>query len=424
MLNVLIIGSGGREHAMAQGICQSKHIQNLYIMPGNPGTATVGTNLNCNISDFGSIKQIIIDNKIDIIVSGPEAPLADGLMDYIDQEPWEKKPQMVGPKKYAAQLESSKEFAKEFMMRHNIPTAKYRSFSKSNIQDAYAYIDSLNEPIVLKADGLAGGKGVIISSIREDAKKELAEMLDGKFGNASRTVIIEEFLQGIEFSIFVVTDGKDFALLPEAKDYKKIGEGDTGLNTGGMGAISPVPFFDKALKEKVLKKIVEPTINGLNVDQIEYKGFLFFGLISVQGEPYVIEYNVRMGDPESESVFPRIDSDLLDLFLAIENGNLKTHRIKVNKHYCTTVVVASGGYPQDIVLGKKIILPEIPYDGMIFHSGTKIENDELITNGGRVLAVTAFGKTKKEAITKSNVLAQAIQFEGKYYRTDIGFDLG
>ena len=424
MFNILIIGSGGREHAIAKSISKSQLPHQIFALPGNPGIATFAKLLTSSIQDFTAIIDHIHNHKIHIVICGPEAPLAEGLMDFILAKMGEDAPILIGPKQFAAQLESSKNFAKEFMQRHQIPTAAYQKFTIENLLEGIQFIEQLNIPIVLKADGLAAGKGVLICQEKAEAKKELEKMLQGKFGSASKLVVIEEFLKGIEFSVFVLTDGEDYVLLPEAKDYKRIGEGDTGLNTGGMGAISPVSFFNDELKEKVISKIIEPTIQGLKKEKIDYCGFLFLGLIVVEGEPFVIEYNVRMGDPESESVFSRIDSDLLELFLRCRTHQLATAEIKINPDYCTTVILASGGYPEDFEKSKKIIIPSIEDSNItVFHCGTREENNTLLSNGGRVLAISSMGQNKEIALERCRHLANEIQYEGKYFRRDIGFDV-
>jgi phosphoribosylamine--glycine ligase len=423
-LNTLIIGSGGREHAICRSIVKSPLSKNVFVLPGNPGTDKIANNINISIDRFEDILKTIQEKEIDILVCGPEAPLADGLMDFLSERCPQDSIILIGPNQIAAQLESSKAFAKLFMQRHQIPTAAYGIFKSENIYEAFDFIDQLNIPIVLKADGLAAGKGVLICKDKAEARVELREMISGKFGEASRTVVIEEFLDGIEFSLFVLTDGSDFVLLPEAKDYKRIGEGDTGLNTGGMGSVSPVSFFDETLKEKVLETIVKPTILGLQKENIPYCGFIFFGLIVVKGEPFVIEYNVRMGDPETESVFPRIKSDVVDLFHRCGTNRLADYDMQIDPNYCTTIILASGGYPEAFEKGKSIVIPEdFNADLMIFHSGTRLSGESLQTNGGRVLALSSMGENKNAAIEKCKEMAEKIQYEGKYYRKDIGFGL-
>lgn len=422
--NVLILGSGGREHAMAWKIAQSEALGQLFVMPGNPGTAQIAMNLPGNPTEAEEVRRAILNYDIDILVCGPEAPLAEGLMDALHQASWNVKPIFVGPVQAGAQLESSKAFAKDFMKRHGIPTAAYRIFQKSETEEALEFMSQLRPPIVLKASGLAAGKGVLICQDHPTAEQELLQLLSGKFGSASETVVIEEFLDGIEFSVFILTDGKEYVMLPEAKDYKRIGEGDSGPNTGGMGAVSPVAFADAELMDKVTKRIIQPTLSGLQKENIEYKGFLFFGLMVVQGEPYVIEYNCRMGDPETEVVLPRLQSDLLALFQSMEEGSLHEQKIVSDPRTAVTIMLVSGGYPGAYQKAKHIHLPdEKPADTIIFHAGTKMENYQLITDGGRVLALTSFGADIEEAKAHSMDLAQRIEFEGKYFRGDIGFDL-
>lgn len=422
--NVMILGSGGREHALAAKIKQSPLLANLFTMPGNPGTANLGINLPGNPSDFELIKQHILDFNIDIVLCGPEVPLADGLMDAILETDWEFKPILVGPTKKGAQLESSKAFSKEFMKRNNIPTAAYRTFEKENLDAALEYIHELTPPIVLKASGLAAGKGVIICEDHLIAEKELIELLQGRFGEASQTVVIEEFLKGLEFSVFILTNGSQYVLLPEAKDYKRIGEADTGLNTGGMGAISPVAFVDVDLWAKVRDQIIEPTLNGLQQDAIPYKGFIFFGLINVNGNPFVIEYNCRLGDPETEVIMPRLNNDLIQMIQAMEDHTLDEIILETNPNFAATIMLVSAGYPGPYIKGKEIQLPMLTDpDQMIFHAGTNEVDYSLKTDGGRVLAVSSLGKTMTEAVQKCNEIAEQIHFEGKYYRKDIGKDL-
>ncbi len=423
-MNVLILGSGGREHAFAWKLAQSKELENLYIAPGNAGTALCGTNININVNDFEGIKNIVWEKGIDLVLVGPEDPLVNGIHDYFLKDDVLKEIPVIGPKKDGAQLEGSKDFSKQFMIKHGVPTAKYKSFTKENITEASSFIDSLAAPYVLKADGLAAGKGVLIIDNKEEAKYELQNMiLNAKFGNAGNTVVIEEFLKGIELSVFVLTDGKSYKILPAAKDYKRIGVGDKGLNTGGMGAVSPVPFADEAFIKKVEEQIVIPTINGLVKDGIDYRGFIFIGLMNCNGEPSVIEYNCRMGDPETEVVIPRIESDLLDLLSGVANQTLHTKEFVVTKKIATTVVLVSGGYPEEYEKGKRITGLDLPKDSHVFHSGTITKQDEVVTNGGRVFAITSFGNTIEEAITKSMKASETIMYDGKYYRTDIGQDL-
>lgn len=425
MNNILIIGSGGREHAIAWKLAQSEKLGNLFITPGNAGTAEVGTNLTVGVSDFEGIKKVVIKNKINIVIVGPEVPLVEGIHDFFLADNELKNVAVIGPQKEAAQLEGSKEFAKKFMMRHNIPTAAYKSFTKNNLTEGFAFLEKLNPPYVLKADGLAAGKGVVILNGLKEAKDELADMLTNeKFGEASSTVVIEEFLDGIEMSCFILTDGKSYVNLPNAKDYKRIGEGDVGLNTGGMGAISPVPFADDEYLKKIEERVIKPTVDGLQKDGIPYKGFIFFGLIRVNNEPMVIEYNCRMGDPETEVVIPRIKSDLLDLFVATANNELENAIIEIDERSATTVMLVAGGYPEAYEKGKIISGINDVENSIVFHAGTKRNNkSEIVTNGGRVIAVTSFGEDFKEALEQSYKNVKNIQFEGKNFRTDIGFDL-
>ena len=423
-MNVLILGSGGREHAFAWKLAQSKQLENLYIAPGNAGTAQCGTNVNISATDFDAVKNLVWEKSIDMVLVGPEDPLVKGIHDYFLQDEILKEIPVIGPMKNGAQLEGSKDFSKQFMFKHGVPTAKYKSFTKDNIHEGAAFIDSLESPYVLKADGLAAGKGVLIIDDATDAKQELQNMiLNAKFGSAGNTVVIEEFLKGIELSVFVLTDGKSYKILPAAKDYKRIGVGDTGLNTGGMGAVSPVPFADEVFIKKVEEKIVKPTINGLLKDGIDYRGFIFIGLMNCDGEPSVIEYNCRMGDPETEVVIPRIESDLLDLLQGVATQTLNEKQFSVTTDIATTVVLVSGGYPEEYQKNKVVTGLQATQGSHIFHSGTAIKNDEVVTNGGRVFAITSFGKTIEEAIAKSFVTAQTITYEGKYYRNDIGKDL-
>ncbi len=423
-MNVLIIGSGGREHAFAWKLAQSKQLQNLYIAPGNAGTAQCGANVNIAVTDFEAIKNLVWEKDINLVLVGPEDPLVLGIHDFFLQDDVLKDIPVIGPKRDGAQLEGSKDFSKQFMLKHGIPTAKYKSFTKDNISQASDFIDSLEAPYVLKADGLAAGKGVLILEDKEEAKHELNNMiLNAKFGNAGNTVVIEEFLKGIELSVFVLTDGKSYKILPAAKDYKRIGVGDKGLNTGGMGAVSPVPFADDAFIKKVEEKIVIPTINGLVKDGIDYRGFIFIGLMNCNGEPSVIEYNCRMGDPETEVVIPRIESDLLDLLEGVSTQTLHQKQFSVTSDIATTVVLVSGGYPEEYQKHKVISGIENNTTSHVFHSGTTIINNDVVTNGGRVFAITSFGKTIEEAIDKSMKSAEMVTYEGKYYRSDIGKDL-
>ena len=423
-MNVLIIGSGGREHAFAWKLAQSKQLQNLYIAPGNAGTAQCGTNVTIAVNDFEAIKNLVWEKDINLVLIGPEDPLVLGIHDFFLQDDVLKDIPVIGPKKDGAQLEGSKDFSKQFMLKHGVPTAKYKSFTKDNISEASDFIDSLEAPYVLKADGLAAGKGVLILDDKAEAKSELTNMIvNAKFGNAGNTVVIEEFLKGIELSVFVLTDGKSYKILPAAKDYKRIGVGDKGLNTGGMGAVSPVPFADDAFIKKVEEKIVIPTINGLLKDGIDYRGFIFIGLMNCDGEPSVIEYNCRMGDPETEVVIPRIESDLLDLLEGVATQTLHQKQFSVTSDIATTVVLVSGGYPEDYEKDKIVTGIEHNTSSHIFHSGTTVKNDQVVTNGGRVFAITSFGKTIEEAIAKSMKSAETVAYEGKYYRSDIGKDL-
>ncbi len=422
-MNILLLGSGGREHALSWKMAQSDLLSKLFIAPGNAGTAEVGTNVPLNPNNFDEVKNFVIENSIEMVVVGPEEPLVRGIKDYFLNNPFIAHIPVIGPGKTGAMLEGSKEFAKEFMFRHNIPTARYLSVTKNSIDDGFAFLEKVDAPYVLKADGLAAGKGVLILDDINEAKEELKAMLGGKFGDAGNTVVIEEFLSGIELSVFVLTDGHGYMILPEAKDYKRIGENDKGLNTGGMGAVSPVPFADEEFMSKVKERIVRPTIEGLRKDDITYKGFVFIGLMSVNGEPYVIEYNVRMGDPESEVVIPRIKTDLVELFKAVAAGNLKEKSLEVDDRTVTTVMMVSGGYPGSYEKGKKISGLDKTTDCIVFHAGTKHSNTDVVTNGGRVIAVSAFGNDKDQALTVSYKNAEVITFDEKYYRKDIGFDL-
>ena len=423
-MNVLLLGSGGREHAIATKITESKLLNDLYIAPGNVGTNNVGKNVALDINDFNAVKQFCLDQKIDLVVVGPEDPLVNGIYDFLIQDQDLKNIKVFGPSKKAAQLEGSKEFAKEFLIENNIPTAKYKSFDKNNIQQGFQFLETLQAPYVLKADGLAGGKGVVILNDLEEAKKELTEMLtNNKFGKASNKVVIEEFLDGIELSCFVVTDGDSYKILPFAKDYKRIFDGDKGLNTGGMGAVSSVPFVDDEFYKKIEECIVKPTINGFKKANLDYKGVVFIGLIKVNNNPYVIEYNVRFGDPETEVVLPKIISDVLALFLAVAEGNLKDYKLSINPDFALTLMLVSGGYPEKYEKGKEITGLDTITDSIVFHAGTKANNNKIVTNGGRVLTITSFGKTIQEAREKSYKSAEKIDFKGKHYRKDIGLDL-
>lgn len=423
-MNILILGSGGREHAYAWKLAQSKRLSKLYIAPGNAGTASVGTNVNISATDFEAVKKFVVENQINMVVVGPEDPLVKGVHDYFLADDVLKKIPVIGPQKDGAQLEGSKDFSKQFMFRHNIPTARYETFTKETLAEGLKFLETLEPPYVLKADGLAAGKGVVIPNTLEEAKAELSEMLaNAKFGNASAKVVIEEFLKGIELSVFVLTDGNSYKILPAAKDYKRIGVGDVGLNTGGMGAISPVPFANDEFIKKVEERVIIPTINGLKKEGIVYKGFIFIGLMNCNGDPQVIEYNVRMGDPETEVVLPRIKSDLLDLFEGVGNGNLHEKSFEVDARFATTVMLVAGGYPEEYRKGDVMTGFENVKDSIAFHAGTKQEGDKVVTNGGRVIAITSFGDTMKEALEKSFVNAEQIKYEGKYYRSDIGKDL-
>ncbi|MGB2371330.1 MAG: phosphoribosylamine--glycine ligase [Flavobacteriales bacterium] len=423
-MNVLVLGSGGREHALSWKIAQSSLCEKLFIAPGNAGTAQLGENVNISATDFESLKTFVIDNEIEMLVVGPEDPLVKGIYDFFKNDEVLSEVCVIGPSQEGAQLEGSKEYSKQFMQRHDIPTAAYDSFTKDSLNEGYDFLETLSPPYVLKADGLAAGKGVLIINDLEEAKRELKAMLaDAKFGDASSKVVIEEYLDGIELSVFVLTDGNNYKILPSAKDYKRIGEGDTGLNTGGMGAISPVPFADKFFIERVEDRIIKPTIKGLQEEEIEYKGFIFIGLMNVNGDPKVIEYNVRMGDPETEVVIPRIKSDLLNLFKGISNGTFGEQDFYVDEDVATTVMLVSGGYPESYEKGKGISGLEEVENSIVFHAGTRKEEDKVLTNGGRVMAITSFGRTIEEALSKSFDNAEKVKFDGKYYRKDIGFDL-
>lgn len=422
-MNILLLGSGGREHALAWKIAQSPHLNRLFIAPGNPGTASLGTNLHIAADDFQSIKAAVISEKIDLVLVGPEDPLVKGIVDFFMADEAIRHIPVVGPDKFGAQLEGSKDFSKQFMFRHRIPTAGYLSVTSENVNEGIEFLKKLKAPYVLKADGLAAGKGVLILNDLDETIVELNEMLDGKFGAASKTVVIEEFLSGIECSVFVLTDGRNYKILPEAKDYKRIGEGDKGLNTGGMGAVSPVPFADKEFMQKVEERIIKPTVEGLYSEGINYTGFIFFGLIKVDGEPYTIEYNARMGDPETEVVMLRLKSDLVELLEAVAEKKLNKKNIEIDERSAVTVVLVSGGYPENYGKGKAISGWEDIDDSIIFHAGTSMKDGHLLTNGGRVMAVSSYGNSKAEALAKSFANAQKIQFDKKYFRSDIGFDL-
>ncbi|MFK5889549.1 MAG: phosphoribosylamine--glycine ligase [Flavobacteriaceae bacterium] len=423
-MNILILGSGGREHTLAYKISQSVLLNKLFIAPGNAATQSLGTNLDINPTDFKAVKKAVLKYDINMVIVGPEDPLVNGIHDFFLSDSELKKVSVIGPQKIAAQLEGSKEFAKQFMIRHNIPTAKYQSFTEKTLTKGYSFLESLKPPYVLKADGLAAGKGVVILNDLNKAKTELKAMLaDKKFGEASTKVVIEEFLDGIEMSCFVLTDGKNYVNLPNAKDYKPIGEGNIGLNTGGMGAISPVPFADETFLKKVEDRIIKPTINGLAKDDLPYVGFVFIGLIKIDNNPFVIEYNVRMGDPETEVVFPRIKSDVVALFKAVADEKLDSFKLEIDERSATTVMLVSGGYPEAYEKGKTITGLENIKDSIVFHAGTKLDNNKISTNGGRVLAITSFGNDFKEALKKSYKNIEKIHFEKMNYRKDIGFDL-
>lgn len=423
-MNILIIGSGGREHAMARQIAQSKHCTKLFVAPGNGGTAAIAENIPIRVDDFQRLKSFALQNKVDMLVVGPEKPLVDGIADYFAQDPELKHIRVIGPSKRGAQLEGSKAYAKEFMLKNQIPTAAYRAFTEKNLNEGKKFLETLNPPYVLKADGLAAGKGVLILSDIEEAKTELENMLiSQKFGEAGKTVVVEEFLDGIELSVFVLTDGVHYKILPTAKDYKRIGEGDTGLNTGGMGAVSPVPFADPVFMQKVEERIIRPTIGGLQKENIGYKGFIFFGLINVKGNPYVIEYNVRMGDPETEVVLPRIKNDLVEIFKKLSLGRLDETELQTDKRSAATVMLVSGGYPEAYEKNKIITGIEARPDTLIFHAGTKKEGNDILTDGGRVLAITALGDTFTTALKAAYAQAETVNFDKKYYRKDLGFDL-
>lgn len=423
-MRILLLGSGGREHALAWKMLQSDKCNALFVAPGNAGTANIATNLSLDPNDFLAVKKAVIDNRIDMVVVGPEDPLVKGIVDFFLEDIDIKNIPVIGPSKLGAQLEGSKDFAKEFLFKHNIPTAAYATFIKETVEEGKAFLETLTPPYVLKADGLAAGKGVVILNDLDEAKEELENMLvDAKFGDASSKVVIEEFLSGIELSCFVLTDGKSYKILPTAKDYKRIGEGDTGLNTGGMGAVSPVPFASQEFMKKVEERVVIPTIKGLQEDKLGFKGFVFIGLIKVGEDPFVIEYNVRMGDPETEVVMPRIKSDIIDLFEGVANENLDTKDLVIDDRAATTIMLVSGGYPEAYEKGKVIRGLDNIEDSIVFHAGTSLKDGEVVTNGGRVLAVTSYGKNYEEGIKKSYQNIDKLDFDKIYYRKDIGFDL-
>ena len=424
IMNILVLGSGGREHTFAWKLAESDKCQNIFVAPGNSGTASIATNVAIGVTDFKAIKELVIDKQITMVVVGPEDPLVQGIHDFFLADDALKNVTVIGPQKAAATLEGSKEFAKEFLMRHKIPTAAYQSFNAGNVEDGYKFLETLKAPYVLKADGLAAGKGVLILNNLDEAKAELKSMLvDAKFGDASAKVVIEEFLDGIELSCFVLTDGKNYKVLPTAKDYKRIGEGDTGLNTGGMGAVSPVPFATPEFLSKIEERIVKPTINGFQKDDLPYVGFVFIGLIKVGDDPFVIEYNVRMGDPETEVVLPRLKNDLAEVFEAMGNQTLDKINIEVDERAATTIMLVSGGYPEAYEKGKEITGLNTIEDSIVFHAGAQLDNDKVVTSGGRVMSITSYGDTYEQAIKKSYQSIDKIKFDKMNYRKDIGFDL-